>query len=145
MKILTAIDNSNCAEMVLKAISSQAQPKNTSIRVLHVLQPIAGSVPPQMASGYAPELEPFAKPAWDLLMNAQKKLAAAGFDAHTIVKKGDVRESIVNAADEWGADLIVLGSHNHGGVHRLVLGSVAEYVARYAPCSVEIVRNSRGH
>ena len=81
MKILAAIDDSSCADAVLKAISTQAQPKNTSVRILHVLQPIAGSVPPQMAPGYAPELEAFAKPAWDLLTEAQKRLAAAGFNA----------------------------------------------------------------
>lgn len=140
MKILAAIDNSNCAKLVLEAISSQAQPTTSSVRVLHVLQPIAGSVPPQMASGYTPELEPFAKPAWDLLANVQKKLAAAGFTADTAVKKGHISESILDEAEEWGADLIVLGSHNHTGARRLVLGSVAEYVARYATCSVEIVR-----
>jgi len=145
VKILAAIDNSSCKEAVLKAISSQAQPRNTAVRVLHVLQPIAGSAPPQMAPGYSPELEPFAKPAWDLLKNAQKELASAGFDTDVEVKKGDIRETILDTAEEWGADLIVLGSHNNGGVRRLVLGSVAEYVARYAKCSVEIVRNSRDH
>jgi nucleotide-binding universal stress UspA family protein len=143
MKILAAIDDSSCAESVLRAITTQAQPKNTSIRVLHVLQPIAGSVPPQMASGYAPELEPIAKPAWELLTHAEKTLASAGFNVETTLKKGDIRESIIDTAADWGADLIVLGSHHHGGAHRFFLGSVAESVARYAPCSVEIVREPK--
>jgi universal stress protein A len=38
------------------------------------------------------------------------------------------------------ADLIILGSHGRRGVDRWLLGSVAEAVARHAPCSVEIVR-----
>jgi len=143
MRILAAIDDSTCAEAVLKAISAQAQPKNTSVGILHVLQPIGASAPPQMASGYAPELEPFAKSAWKLLTEAQKKLVTAGFNVETTLKKGDVRESIIDTAVEWGADLIVLGSHNHGGAHRFFLGSAAEYVARYAPCSVEIVREPK--
>jgi nucleotide-binding universal stress UspA family protein len=145
MKILAAIDDSTCAEAVLKAISTQAQPKNASVRILHVLQPITGSAPPQMASGYAPELEAFAKPAWDLVTNAQEKLRSAGFQAETTLRKGDVRESIIDAATEWGADLIVLGSHNHSGAYRFFLGSAAEYVARYAPCSVEIIREPKLH
>jgi len=145
MKILMPIDDSSSTEDVLNAISAQAQPENTVIRILHVLQPIAGSVPPQMSSGYAPELEPFAKPAWELLTKAQQRLCAAGFKAETTLKKGDIRETIIDTAADWGADLIILGSHNHGGAHRFFLGSVAESVARYAPCSVEIVRHPKTH
>jgi nucleotide-binding universal stress UspA family protein len=145
MKILAAIDNSNCAEAVLNAISTQTQPKNTSVRIVHVLRPIGSSAPPQMASGFAPELQPFAKPACELVAKAQKKLLAAGFQAEATLEKGDVRESIIDTAAEWGADLIILGSHNHSTARRLVLGSIAEYVARYAACSVQIVRERKGH
>jgi nucleotide-binding universal stress UspA family protein len=47
---------------------------------------------------------------------------------------------IVDRAAEWHADLIVLGSHGRHGLDRFLIGSVSEYVARHAPCSVEIVR-----
>jgi nucleotide-binding universal stress UspA family protein len=43
-------------------------------------------------------------------------------------------------ADEWKADLIVLGSHGKHGIEKFLLGSVAESVARHAKCSVMIVR-----
>ncbi|HXZ20805.1 MAG TPA: universal stress protein, partial [Candidatus Acidoferrales bacterium] len=56
------------------------------------------------------------------------------------LEKGDVRLRIIDAAAEWNADLIVLGSHGRSGIPRLLLGSVAEYVARNASCSVEVVR-----
>lgn len=46
----------------------------------------------------------------------------------------------VNAAKEWPADLIVIGSHGRGGVKRALLGSVAEGVMRHAPCPVLVVR-----
>jgi nucleotide-binding universal stress UspA family protein len=36
--------------------------------------------------------------------------------------------------------LIIVGSHGQRGLRRLLLGSVAEFVARHAPCSVEVVR-----
>ena len=69
-----------------------------------------------------------------------KELRVAGFKAEGVVKKGKVRETILENATEWEADLIVLGSHGRKGVKRFLLGSVAESVARHAPCSVEIVR-----
>jgi len=54
---------------------------------------------------------------------------------------GDAREKILDEAAQWEADLIVLGSRGLGGFRRFLLGSVAQGVAAYAPCSVEIVRN----
>jgi len=60
--------------------------------------------------------------------------------AETAVASGDVREKIVEYAAEWGADLIVLGSHGRSGASRFLLGSVTEWIARHAPCSVKIVR-----
>jgi len=47
---------------------------------------------------------------------------------------------IVEQAKKWGSDLIVLGSHGWRGVDRVLMGSVSEYVAIHAPCSVEIIR-----
>jgi nucleotide-binding universal stress UspA family protein len=56
---------------------------------------------------------------------------------------GDAREKILDEAAQWEADLIVLGSRGLGGFKRFLLGSVAQGVAAYAPCSVEIVRSRR--
>lgn len=43
-------------------------------------------------------------------------------------------------AEAFNADLIVAGSHGHGGLERFLLGSVSQTVAAHAKCSVEIVR-----
>jgi len=51
---------------------------------------------------------------------------------------------ILNVAKDQGADLIVLGTHGRTGVPHLLFGSVAERVARQAPCPVLTVRNP-GH
>jgi len=48
--------------------------------------------------------------------------------------------AILEMADEWKADLIVMGSHGRRGLNRIVLGSVSESVALHARCSVEVVR-----
>jgi nucleotide-binding universal stress UspA family protein len=47
---------------------------------------------------------------------------------------------IIEEADKWGADLIVVGSHGHRGIERFLLGSVSEGVALHAKCSVEVIR-----
>lgn len=140
MKILLAIEDSKFSEAALKAVISHYLPKGAQVRVLHVIQPIAVSTPPQMAPGYAPELQGQTKEAEKLLQRAAETLRAAKFQVDTEVAVGDVRERILDVAQNWHADMIVLGSHGRGSVGRFLLGSVAEFVARHAPCSVEIVR-----
>jgi nucleotide-binding universal stress UspA family protein len=46
----------------------------------------------------------------------------------------------VDEAEEWDADLIVVGSHGYQSWERMLLGSVSQSVAAHAECSVEIVR-----
>jgi nucleotide-binding universal stress UspA family protein len=139
MKILTGIDDSKFSEDVSRAIVAQFRTEHTEVRVLHVLQPSAPA-PPQMAAGYAPELDEQKKPARELVERIANDLRRAGFKVDAIVEVGDIRERIIDSAAEWGADLIVVGSHGHRGMQRFLLGSVAEFVARHAKCSVEIVR-----
>jgi nucleotide-binding universal stress UspA family protein len=139
MKILIGIDDSKFSRDVVRAIVTQFRIEHTEVRVLHVLEPIAPA-PPQMAPGYAPELEDQKKPARELAERIAKELRSAGFKVDTAVEVGDIRERIIDSAAEWGADLIVVASHGHRGIQRFLLGSVAEFVARHAKCSVEIVR-----
>jgi nucleotide-binding universal stress UspA family protein len=47
---------------------------------------------------------------------------------------------LLETAEAFGADLIVVGSHGHGKLDRFLMGSVAQAVALHATCSVEIVR-----
>jgi nucleotide-binding universal stress UspA family protein len=98
------------------------------------------AVSPQMAAGYAPELEAHRKAARRLVERGAKMLVASGFKVATEVREGDIREMIIESATDWSADLVVVGSHGQKGLPHLLLGSVAEAVARHAPCSVEIVR-----
>jgi nucleotide-binding universal stress UspA family protein len=140
MRILLAVDESKSSQQAIEKIAQQFRCEKGEVRILHVLQPVSLSAPPQMAAGYAPELEVLAKPAKELLARAAKSLSDAGFKAETLLREGDVRETILDTAQEWKADLIVMGSHSHRGARRFLLGSVAESVVRHAPCSVEVVR-----
>jgi len=140
MKILLAVDDSKFSDAALDALIAQVSPQATEVLVLHVVEPITLSSPPQMSSSYTPELEIRVKEGQALIEREVQKLRAAGFKAHGAVETGDIRGKIIDDAAEFGAGLIVLGSHGRKGVQRFLLGSVAENVARHAPCSVEIVR-----
>ena len=57
-----------------------------------------------------------------------------------LVELGRPAQLIVEAADTWDADLIVVGSHGHGFWGRLALGSVSDAVVHHAKCSVVVVK-----
>lgn len=139
MKILMGVDDSKSCEILLHAMVRQFRTENTEVQVLHVLQP-AAPAPPQMAPGYAPELDEPKKQSLKLVERIANDLRSAGFKAEGAVEIGDIRETVINRAAEWGADLIVVGSHGERGIWQYLLGDVAEFVARHAKCSVQIVR-----
>jgi len=140
MKVLVGIDDSKFSENLVRALVTQFRTENAEILALHVLQPVEPVAPPEMAQGYAPELDDQQKPAFALLERIEVELRRAGFRVQTSVKIGDVRETIIETAVQWHADLILVGSHGKRDVQSFLLGSVAESVARHAKCSVEIVR-----
>lgn len=142
MKILMAVDDSGFAGDLLRAVMVGIQTENTEVLVLHVLQPVDTAPPPEMAQGYAPELEDEKQPARALVERIAVELRRAGFTAQSEVLIGDVTEAILERAAEWRADLITLGSQGRRSIHDLLLGSVAGSVARRAGCSVTIVRKA---
>jgi len=52
---------------------------------------------------------------------------------------GSTADGIIHCAKEFGADLIVIGTHNRHGLERLLMGSVAEHVVRHADVPVLVV------
>lgn len=83
------------------------------------------------------------KAAEALLDQAVAKAEAAGLLPYRILIESDkkrIAELIANAAKQWDADLIVIGTHGRRGFERLVMGSVAENLVRIAPTSLFLVR-----
>ena len=76
------------------------------------------------------------------------KLARAaeceGLDVEELIVHGEPAAEIVRVARERGADLIVISSHGRTGLGRILFGSTAESVVRYAPCPVLVVKPSQG-
>ncbi len=143
MKILVAIDSSEFSEPTTKAVANRTPTKDTEVSVLHVVEPLPVVVGDETRV-YSPNIEEVRqaqlKRGETLVAWAADLLRAAGFKVTTLVEEGDPVTKIVDRAADWGADLIVLGSHGLKGFDRLLLGSVSEGVARQAPCTVEIVR-----
>jgi len=144
MKILLAVDGSEFSQAATQALVSQMPPKGAEVLVLRVVEPRIFLTPPQMAPRYAPEQDEILKEefrhAQESVNQASQALRAAGFSVNTRVVEAEARNGILDIAAEWHADLIMLGSHGRKGIQRFLIGSVAEFVARHADCSVEIVR-----
>ncbi len=147
MKILLAVDGSEFSQAATQALVSHRRPEGAEVLVLRVVEPRIFSVPPQMAPGYAPEQDEIIKQelrhAQDTVNQADQVLRSGGFNVRTRIVEAEARTGILDVAAEWRADLIVLGSHGRKGLQRFLIGSIAEFVARHADCSVEIVRVPR--
>lgn len=148
MNILLAVDMSECSDAAVNAIPSQFAPHGHDVKVLH-----AADWQRHLPSAYLFAQGPHAADAVletkaQRLRDAQayvdrvaSTLRAAGFSVTTdVIPEGDPRTVILDAAANWPADLVIVGSHGRTGLDRFLLGSVAERIVRHAPCSVEVVR-----
>ncbi len=146
MKMLIAMDGSEFSQAALNSVISRPWNAGTEIKVLNVVEPPALLMGREMAA-YDPEFETVWKAlreqAKDLVEKAATKLRAAGFQVATELVEGDPKSQILDAAKEWHADMIVMGSHGWSGLSRFLMGSVSEGVVRHAHCSVEIVRKAQ--
>jgi nucleotide-binding universal stress UspA family protein len=95
-----------------------------------------------LAAAHYESLEQGRKLAAEIVANAAKKISEGASDlaVTTEVLEGSPKQVIVEEAERWGADLVIVGSHGYGSVKRFLLGSVSQSVVLHAPCSVEIVR-----
>ncbi|PWZ31412.1 Universal stress protein A-like protein [Zea mays] len=80
------------------------------------------------------------KTAEAVVARARRVCAASSARALVEVVEGEPRTVLCSAAEKHRADLLVLGSHGYGAVKRALLGSVSDYCAHHAPCSVMIVK-----
>lgn len=146
MNILVAIDDLNFAEAAAHVLIAQTKTANTEIRLLHVLDLYPAALAEKMGSEEYPNFilarVAMREEASRFLAQTAEKLRTAGFQtSYSLEEDGrDTREIILDYAEQWPADLVLLGSHGRKGLKRFLLGSVSEAVIRHAPCAVEIVR-----
>jgi nucleotide-binding universal stress UspA family protein len=144
MKVLLALDESKFSEAATNTVINQIKTKGTEMCVLHVVDPYPVSLARKKGSLDSPDFVAARleqrEYAERLLSQATEKLRSARFKVSSLIEEGDARDVILNRAMRWHADLIIVGSHGRKGLSRFLMGSVSEAVARYARCSVEIVR-----
>jgi nucleotide-binding universal stress UspA family protein len=138
MKILVAYDGSQCAEAALDDLRMAGLPSDAKIKVLSVVEnwlpPPSGLEILEHIDGDQEYLALSRRggtrlvsmePSWDVMSES-----GAGAPATVIIEK----------ADEWGADLIVVGSHGHTALGRFFFGSVSQKVLSEARRSVRVAR-----
>ena len=144
MRILLAADDSKFSRAATNAMITQYKTKDAEVRLLHVVEPFPARLARRMGSRESPDFVAARveqrKLTEELLSQAVDKLRTAGFKVTILIEEGDARSIILDHAQTWHADLIVVGSHGREGLDRFLIGSVSEAVARHARCSVEIVR-----
>ncbi len=148
-KILAPIDGSEPSRRGLAEAVKIAGSLGATLRILHVVDERL------IYPGDAPIV--YDDPALidGLREGGRKKLAEAErfVASHGLKCESELIETagaqaaaiIVQRAREWGAELIVMGTHGRRGVRRLIMGSDAEHVVRQADVPVLLVRSHEQH
>jgi nucleotide-binding universal stress UspA family protein len=135
MKILLAVDGSHFSLAAADAVALRPWPPGSVVRIVYVSESPGAPVEvnPARIGPLFPRVPYAIEKALGRFEGRQIKLEAK-------ILHGQPRAAIPGEAREWGADLIVVGSHGLSGIERLLLGSVSLAVAEHSHCSVEIVR-----
>jgi len=150
MKILLAIDGSPCSDAAVAEVARRPWPDDSQVRVISVVEPPGAlTAEPYLGlGGYFEEVERLKRQQGEEVVAAAAELLRGGegtaaLGVATDVMTGAPKRTIVEEAESWGADLVVVGSHGYHTWERMLLGSVSQSVAAHALCSVEIVRCRR--
>ena len=146
MKILLAVDGSAYSDAAVEEVRKRPWPPHSEIKVI-----TAAEMPVPVGMGQWAilpddllELEKSVnKAAQTVLDNALLKLSTIEdktLKLSSELVQGPPGKAIVEEAERWGADLILMGSRGLGAWNRLLLGSVSTAVVHHAKCSVEVVR-----
>ena len=143
MRILIAYDGSECAEAALDDLRRAGLPQRAETLVFGVVELW---LPPPHPESYLlmpdPSQQPVVEEANRLALRAVERLKK-NFPEWTVsakVERGSPASEILNFAEDWHPDLIVVGSHGRSAVGRLVLGSVSQKIVTEARCSVRVAR-----
>jgi nucleotide-binding universal stress UspA family protein len=141
-KILIAVDNSTCAEKAAKTGFEMAAKFGADVALLNIIEPSPATVNPDftLAPVFIEMYDNSEENSQTLLKEIANKYGN-GIATTYLTSLDTATHGIINQAEEWEADLIVIGTHGRGGLYHFLMGSVAEHVARKAACPVLIVPN----
>ncbi|MGH9932882.1 MAG: universal stress protein [Pyrinomonadaceae bacterium] len=151
MRILLAVDGSAFSDAAVSEIASRPWPAASEVKLVTAYQVPLIPTPEVWAISdeYLPELERIARAQSQSVVDAAVARLARDLDKSMTVT-GEVlvglpREAILEEAERWPADLIVMGSHGYGAWRGFLLGSVSRAVVTQAKCSVEVVHRRKEH
>lgn len=150
MKILLAVDGSEYSQAAADETAKRIWSEGSELKIISVIEPTVFAATPLGLSPYG--VAPLYSE--DVVNINSKKASEAVEDARARIEKGvtkslkittetfdgSPKKVIVEEAERWGADLIIVGSHGYGWWERVLLGSVSQAIVHHAPCSVEVVR-----
>ena len=148
VRLIVGLDGSKNAELALQQVAARNWPAKSEVRVVVVNQPleptVVGTFIPAVTETLNESMREEMKHARELAETAVKFLRAKGLHAQPWLMQGNPKQALVEAAEEWRADCIFLGTTGlTSRVEKFMLGSVAAAVAARAHCSVEIVRKRK--
>ncbi len=135
-RILVPLDGSALAESVLPVAARLARVLGETLVLFRVYD-----VPPSDVSLRVIEAE--AEEAQTYLAGVARRPDLAGLQIETKALGGAAARNILDAVQEYQADLLVMSSHGRSGMRRWVLGSVVEHVIRLAPVPVLVLHGPR--
>lgn len=157
--LLAAVDFSKNTDNVLQKAGALSKALGVKLWILHVASDETQAMVYESTqfSTYAPEFINMAgnvQLARDLsaeefkrehgqLLSMSSSLREDGADAQAMLLKGDAARLILEKSKDFGVDIIILGSHGHGRLHKALLGSTSEAIIRHAACSVLIVPSTK--
>ncbi len=150
MRILLAVDGSDCSARAVQLVSTFTLPPESAIRVVAVHRPFSDALSLSWAAmgGDAStngetEEEAEARLLREAVARAEADLQRPGIRVEGYLLRGRPATAIVEEARASGSELVVMGSRGHGRIATMLLGSTAAEVVDHAPCPVLVAR--RGH
>ena len=139
---LIGVDGSKASQLAAHRVKSWIAPESGSLHVLSVVPDTLTDIAPQILPKARVKAltYPFHLRAQELASQYREFFLKEGYAVSSHVQTGNPREVIVNHIVKKKANLAIMGSKGLTGSERFEMGSVSEWVAAYAPCSVLVVR-----
>lgn len=138
-RVIVASDGSPHSLAAARYVAGLPLPADLDLRVLVSVTPWTSGYRDIEAEDYPSLREAEHARALEIAQEAMGILESTGRSPRPLIRDGDPKREIIDAARELDADLVVTGSRGLGGFKGLVLGSVSRGVSMAAPCSVLVV------
>jgi nucleotide-binding universal stress UspA family protein len=140
-KLLIAIDDGPAAESIAMNGFRLGKKLGAEIAVLSVIDPV---ILVSESGATASELTEIAKDDYEKSLKILIDKVFGDFKVRLFIEEGDPCDTILRVAEEWKADILVLGTHGRTGLPHLILGSVAEKVIRHSNKPLFIIPQNHG-